>query len=114
MSDDSTDQLRFGDEGELKEATDEESSTDNLKDDGDPMGRSHDTTHPATVNTANANRTCESKSAIPITSGCDGQRWEIDLPVSQEKPPTGMRGTDQSSSITLATDAALGGAVSLS
>lgn len=38
MSDD-TDQLRFGDEGELEEATEEEPATDNLKDDGSPMGR---------------------------------------------------------------------------
>lgn len=36
---DNSDQLRFGDDGELKQATEEESTTNNLKDDGSPMGR---------------------------------------------------------------------------
>lgn len=39
MTDKSSDQLRFGENGELKETDDEVQSTDNLKDDGDPMGR---------------------------------------------------------------------------
>lgn len=39
MSGNSTDQLRFGNDGELEEVTEEESSTSNLKDNGDRMGR---------------------------------------------------------------------------
>ncbi|MDB2276269.1 hypothetical protein PM022_17340 [Halorubrum ezzemoulense] len=36
---DNSDQLRFGENGELKETEEESQSTDNLKDDGEPMGR---------------------------------------------------------------------------
>lgn len=36
---DNSDQLRFGENGELKETEEESQSTDNLRDDGDPMGR---------------------------------------------------------------------------
>jgi len=39
VTDKSSDQLRFGENGELEETKDEAQSTDNLKDDGDPMGR---------------------------------------------------------------------------
>ncbi|UHH24192.1 hypothetical protein [Halobacterium noricense] len=39
MTDKSSDQLRFGENGELKEREEESQSTANLKDDGDPMGR---------------------------------------------------------------------------
>jgi len=39
VSDNATDQLKFSSDGELEQSTDEEQPTDNLKDDGDPMGR---------------------------------------------------------------------------
>ena len=36
---DNSDQLRFGDNGELEEAHEEQGSSNNLRDDGEPMGR---------------------------------------------------------------------------
>jgi hypothetical protein len=36
---DNSDQLRFGDDGELEQSSEEQSPSDNLRDDGDPMGR---------------------------------------------------------------------------
>ncbi|MDL0126121.1 hypothetical protein [Halobacterium salinarum] len=36
---DNSDQLRFGDNGELEHSSEEQNSSDNLRDDGEPMGR---------------------------------------------------------------------------
>ncbi|MDB2274995.1 hypothetical protein PM022_10620 [Halorubrum ezzemoulense] len=36
---DNSDQLRFGDNGELEQSSEEQNSSDNLRDDGEPMGR---------------------------------------------------------------------------